>query len=82
MIKIDRSFIDPLDGDASHRSSVIIGAILALAHPLGLDVLAEGIETPAQSEHLQRMGCLYGQGYHFGPPRPAAHWCEQLALQA
>lgn len=74
MIKIDRSFIDPLGGGQEQRSSVIIGAILALSHSLGLDVLAEGIETQAQSTHLRRMGCIYGQGYHFGRPQPAAHW--------
>lgn len=82
MIKIDRSFIDPLGGDAAQRSSVIIGAILALSHSLGLDVLAEGIETEAQSTHLQRMGCLYGQGYHFGRPQPAAHWDRHAMMRA
>ncbi len=74
MIKIDRSFIDPLGGDDAQRSSVIIGAILALSRSLGVDVLAEGIETEAQSAHLRGMGCIYGQGYHFGRPQPTAYW--------
>ena len=82
MIKIDRSFIEPLGDEETPRSSVIIGAILALSQSLALDVLAEGIETDAQSAHLQRMGCIYGQGYHFGRPQPAAYWREAISSLA
>ena len=74
MIKIDRSFVDPLGRDSSQRSSVIVSAILALAHSLGLEVIAEGIETEAQRNALVKMGCVYGQGYLFGHPQPAQHW--------
>jgi diguanylate cyclase (GGDEF)-like protein len=72
MIKIDRSFVAPLDGPAAQRSSAIITAILALAHSLGLDVIAEGVETEAQREALLAMGCVYAQGYLFGRPQPLA----------
>ncbi|SJZ67794.1 sensor domain-containing diguanylate cyclase [Novilysobacter spongiicola] len=78
MIKIDRSFVDPLgrqeSREGSQRSSAIISAILALARSLGLEVVAEGVETEAQYEALTAMGCSYAQGYLFGRPQPAARW--------
>lgn len=74
MLKIDRSFVQPLGGHSAPRSLAVVDAILALAKSLGLEVVAEGIETPAQHEALRAMGCIYGQGYLFGRPQPAAHW--------
>jgi len=74
MIKIDRSFIDPLGSERSQRSAAVVGAILALAHSLGVEVVAEGIETEAQRRALVQMGCIYGQGFLFGRPQPASHW--------
>lgn len=74
MLKIDRSFVEPLGPDVSTRSSAVVRAILALAQSLGLEVVAEGIETDAQHQALLAMGCVYGQGYLFGRPQPAAHW--------
>jgi diguanylate cyclase (GGDEF)-like protein len=77
MLKIDRSFVEQLgSGDAS-RSSAVVRAILALAQSLGLEVVAEGIETEGQYRALHRMGCLYGQGYLFGRPQPAGHWLRE-----
>ncbi|HVR82235.1 MAG TPA: GGDEF domain-containing protein [Luteimonas sp.] len=76
MLKIDRSFVEPLGGDMATRSSAVVGAILALAHSLGLEVVAEGIETDAQHQALLAMGCVYGQGYLFGRPQPAAYWSQ------
>ena len=69
-IKIDRSFVAPLDSDAPQRSSAIIGAILALAHSLGLEVIAEGVETPEQRDFLARQGCQRYQGYLYCRPLP------------
>jgi diguanylate cyclase (GGDEF)-like protein len=74
MIKIDRSFIAPFADGASPRSSAVIGAILALGHALGVEIVAEGIETQHQREVLTAMGCDYGQGYLFGRPQPVVHW--------
>ena len=74
MIKIDRSFIAPFETGASPRSSAVIGAILALGHALGVEIVAEGIETQHQREVLTAMGCDYGQGYLFGRPQPVGHW--------
>lgn len=77
MIKIDRSFVIPFEqGAAPRRSSALIEAILALGRALDVEIMAEGIETPAQSEALQSMGCVFGQGYLFGRPAPAAHWMQ------
>ena len=69
-IKIDRSFITELEVDDADVP--IVGAVIDLAHGLGIDVVAEGIETPAQLEVLRRLGCDRGQGYYFARPLPAA----------
>ena len=63
-LKIDRSFI----GDFSNkkRDSTIVSAIVALAHALELNVIAEGIETQEQLTFLSAASCKYGQGYLFG----------------
>ncbi|MGN6512775.1 MAG: putative bifunctional diguanylate cyclase/phosphodiesterase, partial [Lysobacteraceae bacterium] len=74
MIKIDRSFVDPLGDERQHRSSAIVGAVLSLARSLGLEVVAEGVETDAQRRALVAMGCVYAQGFFFGRPQPATHW--------
>ena len=69
-IKIDRSFIRALPADVSDCQ--ITSAILAMAKALGLQVVAEGIETPQQLEFLLQAGCDLGQGYLFARPQPAA----------
>jgi diguanylate cyclase (GGDEF)-like protein len=74
MIKIDRSFITPFSAGVSPRSSAVIEAILALGHALGVEIVAEGIETDYQREVLTAMGCDYGQGYLFARPQPVGHW--------
>ena len=74
MIKIDRSFVEPLGGEDTQRSRAIVEAVIALTGSLGLDVVAEGIETPAQRHALLDMGCTYGQGFLFGRPHAAGHW--------
>jgi diguanylate cyclase (GGDEF)-like protein len=67
-IKIDRSFVTGLD-DKADRS--IVEAVLALAHGLGIGVVAEGIETETQRRQLVALGCEHGQGYLFSRPVPA-----------
>lgn len=69
MVKIDRSFIVSLDENLRATRS-IVGAILALARALGIEVIAEGIETFAQQAALRAMGCELGQGYLLGMPAP------------
>jgi diguanylate cyclase (GGDEF)-like protein len=63
-VKIDRSFIGP---EINNTNYDITKAIINLAHSLGLDVIAEGIETETQLEILKELGCEYGQGYLFAP---------------
>lgn len=78
MIKIDRSFITPFAAGVAPRSSAVIEAILALGHALGVEIVAEGIETEYQRVALTAMGCVYGQGYLFARPQPAEHWLRAL----
>ena len=71
-IKIDRTFVNALrDGEAG-GSSAIVRAILLMADSLGLDVIAEGIETENQCKQLQRLGLSLGQGFLFAKPASLA----------
>jgi EAL domain-containing protein (putative c-di-GMP-specific phosphodiesterase class I) len=76
MIKIDRSFVAdlyPPEGDADAMNAEVLAAIISLAHVLGLSVTAEGVESAAQAQWLQAMGCDSAQGWYFGRPvGPAA----------
>ncbi|HTH50789.1 MAG TPA: EAL domain-containing protein, partial [Pyrinomonadaceae bacterium] len=65
-LKIDRSFVNLMDQDAT--SGAIVKTILMLGENLGIDVVAEGIETAAQLEKLRQLGCRMGQGYLFSCP--------------
>ncbi|MEX2193974.1 MAG: EAL domain-containing protein [Thermoleophilaceae bacterium] len=67
ILKIDRSFVADAHADAS-----IVRTIVELARNLGLRPLAEGIETPEQWRALLEAGCVYGQGFLFARPVPAA----------
>ncbi|MBA3304868.1 MAG: EAL domain-containing protein [Thermoleophilaceae bacterium] len=68
-LKIDRSFIAGLEHDPVDRK--IVEATIELAHMLGLRVVGEGIETPAQRERLRDLGCDLGQGFGIARPMPA-----------
>jgi diguanylate cyclase (GGDEF)-like protein/PAS domain S-box-containing protein len=70
-LKIDRSFVASITGKAG-GSDVIVRSTVALAHSLGLHVIAEGIETASQLRRLRTLGCEYGQGFLFGAPLSAA----------
>jgi diguanylate cyclase (GGDEF)-like protein/PAS domain S-box-containing protein len=65
-LKIDRSFIDKMEDDA--KSASIVKTILMLGENLGIEVVAEGIESQQQLAHLRRFGCTLGQGYLFSRP--------------
>jgi len=60
-LKIDRSFVENLL--TSHNDQAIVSAVVGLAHTLGLELVAEGVETHAQRELLQKMGCHHIQGW-------------------
>ena len=65
-VKIDRSFIDSIAQSSDKKT--IVGAIIALAAGLKLDVVAEGIETESQHEIIRSMGCKYAQGFLYSRP--------------
>jgi diguanylate cyclase (GGDEF)-like protein/PAS domain S-box-containing protein len=67
-LKIDQSFVRNLAEGSSELA--LCRAIIAMAHALGLRVIAEGIETPQQRDLLAAIGCDYGQGYWFSRPVP------------
>ncbi len=72
VLKIDRTFVQDLP--ASTSSVAIADAILTLAHGLGLEVVAEGVETVEQLTFLRDHGCDEGQGYYFGRPTSLAEF--------
>ncbi len=78
-LKIDRSFVRDLTTDPSDLA--IAEAIIAMAHKLDINVVAEGIETDAQRQRLADAGCDFGQGYLFSPPLPEDAFFAFLAAQ-
>ncbi|WP_298013281.1 EAL domain-containing protein [uncultured Castellaniella sp.] len=74
-LKIDQSFVAGMAGDSDLRA--IVRSIIEMSHTLGLQVIAEGIETRAVQDMLRDLGCDVGQGYGIGRPMPeerAAAW--------
>jgi len=65
-LKIDRAFV--MDIEHSERSNSLVHAIIAMGHSLGLQLVAEGVETAGQAAILEKMGCHYLQGYHIARP--------------
>ncbi|WP_188764535.1 EAL domain-containing protein, partial [Sandarakinorhabdus glacialis] len=63
MVKIDQTFVASLAPGSS--SSVIVEGLLSIADKLGIQVVAEGVETESQAEQLGRFGCILGQGHLF-----------------
>ena len=75
-LKIDRSFVRDMVDDASDRA--IVEAIIAMAHKLGIKLVAEGVETEEQRALLRSVGCDYGQGYLFSKPVPKPEFIALL----
>lgn len=69
-LKIDRSYVRDIPHDRS--ASVLVGTIIRMAHDMGLEVVAEGVETADQRDFLRSRGCDYAQGWLFGRPQPLA----------
>jgi len=76
-LKIDRSFVQRMPGDGE----AIAGAVIAMAHSLNMEVVAEGVEDPEQLALLRKAGCDLGQGYLFARPlqaEPLMAWVRRL----
>jgi diguanylate cyclase (GGDEF)-like protein len=78
-LKIDKSFVATLDTD---REAPIVVAVVALARGLGLEVVAEGVETTEQLERLRELGCDEMQGFLFSRPVPPQIFEQLLMLEA
>jgi diguanylate cyclase (GGDEF)-like protein len=77
-LKIDRSFIEKLQQDDRDRQ--IVHGLILIAHKLGLEVIAEGVEQGEHEDILKQMQCDYGQGYFYSKPAAAEeinHWRQQ-----
>ena len=83
VMKVDRSYVERVP--AEPEAVEVVRTITSLAHSLGLDLVAEGVETPEQEELLRALGCRYAQGMRFSPPLPedeaTAHLARAFAPQ-
>jgi EAL domain-containing protein (putative c-di-GMP-specific phosphodiesterase class I) len=78
VLKIDRAFIEPLNR-TEPASTALVSTIIGLAHTMGLDIVAEGIERPDQLERLLELGCPMGQGFLLSRPLDVDQATEFLA---
>ncbi|GAO37392.1 hypothetical protein SCT_2813 [Sulfuricella sp. T08] len=75
-LKVDQSFVREITRDS--KDAAIVVAIITMAHSLGLNVIAEGVETEGQLEHLRSHGCDEMQGYFFSRPVPVGDFEQML----
>jgi EAL domain-containing protein (putative c-di-GMP-specific phosphodiesterase class I) len=78
IVKIDQGFV--ADIGQTPDAGAFVAAVTNLAHVLGITVIAEGVETPQQSNEITAIGCESAQGYFYAPPMPAAAISTQLNL--
>jgi len=76
-LKIDRSFVARMVSEA--RDQELVRIIVMLAHTLGLEVVAEGVETAGHAEALRALNCEFAQGFHYAAPVPAAEAGDLLS---
>jgi diguanylate cyclase (GGDEF)-like protein len=79
-IKIDRSFVTRIDDDPEQQK--MVGAILTMAERLGLDTLAEGVETEGERAMLARLGCGHIQGFGIARPMPLSETADWIRAQS
>jgi diguanylate cyclase len=77
-LKVDRSFVSGLNEDG--EDAAIVTAVTNMAHALGLETVADGVETREQLEYLKAVECDIGQGHYFARPRPSESIAELLGL--
>jgi EAL domain-containing protein (putative c-di-GMP-specific phosphodiesterase class I) len=75
-LKIDRSFVQNLGFDGGNQA--LCEAMVMLAHKLGLQVIAEGVETPDQRDFLAAVGCDFAQGFLYSEPVPSDQFEERV----
>jgi len=76
-LKIDRLFLESFGENPSN--TIIVEAVISLAHSLELEVTGEGVESAEQLELLRKMGCDLAQGYHLARPMPPEEILTLLA---
>jgi diguanylate cyclase (GGDEF)-like protein/PAS domain S-box-containing protein len=76
VVKVDRSFVDGLGTDP--EDSAIVAAVVSLGHALGLEVVAEGVETERQLAELVRLGCDFAQGYWFAAAQEEGAFLDRI----
>jgi PAS domain S-box-containing protein/diguanylate cyclase (GGDEF)-like protein len=76
ILKIDRSFVARMVSEA--RDQELVRIIVMLAHTLGLDVVAEGVETAGHADALRALNCEYAQGFHYAAPVPGEEAADML----
>jgi EAL domain-containing protein (putative c-di-GMP-specific phosphodiesterase class I) len=86
IVKLDKSFVDGIEIDDGHPAAAdarqaVARAVIQLAHALGLDTVAEGVESPEQVAVLRDLGYTVGQGFHLGQPMTADGVSRLLARQ-
>jgi EAL domain-containing protein (putative c-di-GMP-specific phosphodiesterase class I) len=79
VLKLDRTLVAGLSPLGSVAPEAVLGAVTALGSALHMQVVAEGVETPAQLDLVRRVGCTYAQGYLLSPPVPAERLGDLLA---
>jgi EAL domain-containing protein (putative c-di-GMP-specific phosphodiesterase class I) len=79
-VKVDRTFVAGLGVDPGRTA--VVTAVIGMAHALGLEVVAEGVETPEQRLELEVLGCDLGQGWHWSPALPVDELAGWLACRS
>ena len=77
-LKIDRSFVQKIQHDVRNKNLAIVQSIITLSHAIGLDIIAEGVETQEQLDKLAALGCESVQGFFFSPPVDSVRASEFL----
>jgi predicted signal transduction protein with EAL and GGDEF domain len=78
ILKLDRSFVAGMENNKESRQ--VVHTVISLGHSLGMDVVAEGIETLEQANELRSLGCQYAQGYFFS--KPVTQTCAEALLKS
>jgi EAL domain-containing protein (putative c-di-GMP-specific phosphodiesterase class I) len=76
VLKIDRSFVSGVGSDLS--ATLVVHSVIELAHRMGMQAVAEGVETEEQFAYMKEKGCDAVQGYLLGRPMPAEDFAELL----